>query len=200
MRIGELVRSAAAMAPSSSAPGDAAGSPSLQQLSSAQRALLRIVCWVAWADGDFAEEERELLEKLVFRLLPPDVGVAEAEDAYRALAAEQLQTVDVEALVAELHGSDERQLAVKLAVQMLAVNQRPGDAAPVNPAEKQAYRRLLEALNLPDGEVAEAEWAARRELEQKRSLLEVIGMALAGWGAWPAMDVEGGSLPPGYWL
>ena len=75
-----------------------------------------------------------------------------------------------------------------------------GDDAPVNPAEKQAYRRLLEALNLPDAEVAEAEWAARRELEQKRSMLEVIGMALAGWGAWPALDVEGGSLPPGYWL
>lgn len=180
--------------------GDAASPQPLEQLSAAQRALLRIVCWVAWADGDFAEEERQLLEKLVFRLLPPEVGVAEAEDAYRALVAEQLQQVDLEALVAELQGSDERQLAVKLAVQMLAVNQRPDDDAPVNPAEKQAYRRLLAALQLPEAEVAEAEWAARRELEQKRSLLEVIGMALAGWGAWPAMDVEGGSLPPGYWL
>ena len=80
----------------------AASSQPLQQLSAAQRALLRIVCWVAWADGDFAEEERELLEKLVFRLLPPEVGVAEAEDAYRALVAEELQNVDLEALVAEL--------------------------------------------------------------------------------------------------
>lgn len=195
-----MLRSAAAMAPSRSAAGDAAGPHPLQQLSDPQRALLRIVCWVAWADGDFAEEERELLEKLVFRLLPPEVGVAEAEDAYRALVAEQLQTVEIAALVAQLQTSDERQLAVKLAVQMLAVNQRPGDDAPVNPAEKQAYRRLLEALALPDAEVAEAEWAARRELEQKRSLLEVIGMALAGWGAWPALDGEGGALPPGYWL
>ena len=98
----------------------AASSQPLQQLSAAQRALLRIVCWVAWADGDFAEEERELLEKLVFRLLPPDVGVAEAEDAYRTLVAEELKSVDLDALVAELQGSDERQLAVKLVVQMLA--------------------------------------------------------------------------------
>lgn len=182
--------------------GDSAGQPPLERLSSGQRALLRIVCWVAWADGDFAEEERELLEKLVFRLVPPEVSVVEAEDTYRALVAEQLQQVDLEALVAELHSGDERQLAVKLAVQMLAVNQRPVDDAPVNPAEKQAYRRLLEALQLPDDEVAEAEWAARREREQKPGLLEVIGTALAGWGAWPALvDANGDVIaPPGYWL
>ena len=188
------------MAPSSASPGDATSSHPLDQLNAGQRALLRIICWVAWADGDFAEEERELLEKLVFRLLPPEVGVLEAEDAYRALVAEELKNVDLEALVAELQGSEDRLLAVKLAVQMLAVNQRPEDDAPVNPLEKLAYRRLLEVLNLPEAEVAEAEWAARRELEQKRSLLEVIGMALAGWGAWPALDVDGGALPPGYWL
>jgi hypothetical protein len=70
----------------------------------------------------------------------------------------------------------------------------------VNPAEKQAYRRLLEALQLPEGEVEEAEWAARQELQQKRGVLEVLGMALAGWGAWPSIEAEGGHLPPGYWL
>jgi uncharacterized membrane protein YebE (DUF533 family) len=172
----------------------------LDQLSAAQRALLRIVCWVAWADGDFADEERQLLETLVFRLMPPEVGIAEAEDAFRSLLAEQLQSIDLEALVAELGDSDERQLTVKLAVQMLAVNQRPDDNAPVNPAEKQAYRRLLEALQLPEAEVAEAEWAARQDLQQKRGVLEVIGMALAGWGAWPSIEAEGGQLPPGYWL
>jgi hypothetical protein len=25
-------------------------------------------------------------------------------------------------------------------------------------------------------------------------------MALAGWGAWPSIEAEGGHLPPGYWL
>ncbi|MFM2081216.1 MAG: hypothetical protein RLZZ219_1898 [Cyanobacteriota bacterium] len=180
--------------------GDPPQPQPLDQLSAGQRALLRIVCWVAWADGDFAEEERQLLETLLFRLLPASVGLSEAHDAFDALLAEQLQSVDLAALVAELGDSDERQLAVKLAVQMLAVNQRPGDDAPVNPAEKQAYRRLLEALALPDAEVAEAEWAARQDLQQKRSLLDVIGMALAGWGAWPSIEAEGGHLPPGYWL
>jgi uncharacterized membrane protein YebE (DUF533 family) len=185
---------------SDSSSDSASATHPLDQLSTAQRALLRIVCWVAWADGDFADEERQLLETLVFRLMPPEVGIAEAEDAFRSLVAEQLQTIDLEALVAELGDSDERQLTVKLAVQMLAVNQRPDDNAPVNPAEKQAYRRLLEALQLPEGEVEEAEWAARQELQQKRGVLEVLGMALAGWVAWPSIEAEGGHLPPGYWL
>ena len=200
VRIGVSAPRNAPMASEPENASDPQVAPPLEQLTASQRALLRIACWVAWADGDLAEEERALLERLVFRLLPAEVGVMQAEDAFHALVAEPPQTADLDALVAALSSSDERQLAVKLAVQMLAVNQRPGDDAPVNPAEKQAYRRLLEALQLPEAVVAEAEWAARRELEQKRSLLEVIGMALAGWGAWPALDADGGAIPPGYWL
>jgi len=91
---------------SDSSSDSASATHPLDQLSTAQRALLRIVCWVAWADGDFADEERQLLETLVFRLMPPEVGIAEAEDAFRSLVAEQLQTIDLEALVAELGDSD----------------------------------------------------------------------------------------------
>ncbi|MEB3261976.1 MAG: TerB family tellurite resistance protein [Cyanobacteriota bacterium] len=168
------------------------------QLSGGQRALLRLVCWVAMADGDFAEEERRLLERLVERLVPQQSGAA--EEAVHALAAEALQRSDPQALVAQLSDDDERQLAVKLAYQMACSNQRPQDASQINSAEKVAYRRLVELLNLPENEVAEAEWAAAEELKQKRSLLDVIGSALAGFGAWPAFDARAGDLPPGYWL
>jgi hypothetical protein len=181
-------------------PADPAFSASphpLDGLSDAQRALLRIVCWVAWADGDFAAEERELLEKLVQRLLPADAGSAAAATA-SVLATEPPSATELAPLVAALEGGDQRQLAVKLALQMVSSNQRPGDAAAINPAEKWAYRQLLEALALPENEVQEAEWAARKELEQPRSLLELIGAALSGFGAWPALDE--GQLPPGYWL
>jgi hypothetical protein len=183
-------------------PADSASAPSpqpLDGLSPSQRALLRIVCWVAWADGDFAAEERELLDKLVQRLLPAEAGAGAAASASAsALATEPPTAAELALLVAALEGSDQRQLAVKLALQMVSVNQRPGDAAAINPAEKGAYRQLLEALALPESEVEEAEWAARQELEQPRSLLELIGAALSGFGAWPALD--DGQLPPGYWL
>ena len=180
-----------------------ANSDPLAGLSASQRALLRIVCWVAWADGDFASEERDLLEKLVARLLPeaaadaPGAAVASAE-AVSALVADNLQTLDLQVLVDQLEGADQRQQAVKLALQMVSINQRPEDAAAINTAEKGAYRRLVEALGLPESEVAEAEWAARQELQQRRSLLQLIGDTLSGFGSWPAL--EGSELPLGYWL
>jgi hypothetical protein len=183
-----------------SMPADSTSTPSpqpLDGLSPSQRALLRIVCWVAWADGDFAVEERELLNKLVQRLLPADGGVVAAASA-AALATEPPSAAELAPLVAALEGSDQRQLAVKLALQMVSINQRPEDTAAINPAEKGAYRQLLEALALPESEVAEAEWAARQELAQPRSLLELIGATLSGFGAWPSLDDA--QLPPGYWL
>jgi hypothetical protein len=181
---------------------DAGSSPAhpLEALSASQRALLRIVCWVAWADGDFALEERDLLEKVVARLLLVEAGAGAAEAAVRELALEQLHEVDLAALVAALQSADERQQVVKLALQMVSVNQGPADEGPINPAEKQAYRRLIEALALPEAEVQEAEWAARQELNQQRSLLEILAAALDRFGAWPASQPLDSGLPMAYWL
>jgi hypothetical protein len=178
--------------------GDSPSPSPLACLTASQRALLRIVCWVAWADGDFAEEERSLLETVAARTLAPLNAADHPAEAVSSLAAEQLQPVEVELLVADLEGTDARQQAVKLAVQMMGVNRRPQDDAVVNPAEKQAYRRLLAALALPEAAVQEAEWAARQELQRPRSLAELISETLAGFGAWPSQADS--PLPLGYWL
>jgi uncharacterized membrane protein YebE (DUF533 family) len=184
--------------PSDPTPSDPTPSTPLASLEPSQRALLRIVCWVAWADGDFAEEERTLLQQVVARTLAPLNTAEDPALAVSSLAAENLQPVDVEQLVADLEGADGRQQAVKLAVLMMGANQRPQDDAAVNPAEKSAYRRLLAALALPEAAVQEAEWAARQELQRPRSLGELISETLAGFGAWPAHgDTD---LPLGYWL
>ena len=169
----------------------------LERLSSSQACLLRIACWVAWADGSFAEEERQLLEKLVSSLLPA-AAEASAAQAVTSLAAETLQPGDLAALVATLEGADARRQAVKLAVQMMGANQRPEDAAAINPAEKGAYRQLLEALALPEAEVEQAEWAARQEMERPRSLGELLSDTLAQFGAWPSQ--QDAPLSLGFWL
>lgn len=183
----------------STAPSPSGTDP-FRELTPAQRALLRLVCWVAMADGELAAEERQLLERVVARTLPAwDAGEASAQ-AVQALVAETLAEPNLEALTAALGAADERQLAVKLAFQMACINQRPEDASLFNTAEKRAYRSLVDHLKLPDAEVAAAEWAARQELERKPGLLEVITTALAGFGAWPALEDEGSVPPLGYWL
>lgn len=170
----------------------------LEQLSASQRALLRIACWVAWSDGDFAREERQLLEQVLDRTLPDTVPLAASSEAVAALAAPPLGQVQPQQLVRDLDGPEARLQAVKLAVLMMGSNRLPGDSTAINTAEKAAYRSLLEALALPEAEVAEAEWAARQELERPRSLLERLTDVLGGFGAWPAL--EGSELPLGYWL
>lgn len=179
---------------------DASAGHPLEALAPSQRALLRIVCWVAWADGDFALEERRLLETVVARLLPRLNDPALAEATVRELAMDQMQPLDLEQLVAALDSADARQLAVKLALQMISVNQGPDDASPINASEKQAYRRLIEALALSEAEVQEAEWAARQELAQKSNLLDILSSVLERFGAWPAPTEIDPRLPMGYWL
>jgi len=172
----------------------------LESLTPQQRALLQIVCWVAWADGDFAQQERELLEKLVARLLQLDAADPATQEAVRGVAMEPMVDVDLAALVAVLHDSDERRLAVKLALQMVSISQGADDAAAINPAEKQAYRRLVEALALSEDDIRESEWAARQELDRKPSLLDLLGGALERFGAWPSAKDLDPRLPLGYWL
>lgn len=172
----------------------------LERLTPPQRALLQIVCWVAWADGDFALQERTLLETLVARLLQLDAADPAAQEAVRGLAVEPMADGELASLVAVLDDRDERRLAVKLALQMVSISQGPEDESAINPAEKQAYRRLLEALALSEDEIRESEWAARQELERKHSLLELLSGALQRFGAWPSAEDLDPQLPLGYWL
>ena len=154
----------------------------LAALSPSQHALLRLLCWVAWADGDLAEPERELLTRLAARLLP----AVDPAAAVSALVAEP--AADLEPLVAQLANHDERLLLVKLAVQMACSSGGPHDEGPINPAERAAYRRLLDALQLPQAEVEAAEWAGRQALADTPSLLDRLNQLLFGWGAWPSVE------------
>ncbi|MEB3276584.1 MAG: hypothetical protein VKM92_06420 [Cyanobacteriota bacterium] len=184
-------------------PAENAAQPSakpLERLTPPQRALLQIVCWVAWADGDFALQERTLLETLVARLLQLDAADPAAQEAVRGLAVEPMADGELASLVAVLDDRDARRLAVKLALQMVSISQGPEDESAINPAEKQAYRRLLEALALSEDEIRESEWAARQELERKPSLLELLSGALQRFGAWPSAEDLDPRLPLGYWL
>ena len=154
----------------------------LAGLSPSQQAQLRLLCWVACVDGVFAEEERELLSRLASRLLP-DVDPSEAVSALVGQNAP-----DLEQLVAQLTSHDQRLQLVKLAVEMAATSSNPGDDSPINPAERGAYRQLLEVLALPEAEVNEAEWAARQALQDTPALLDRLNRILFGWGAWPSLE------------
>jgi hypothetical protein len=154
----------------------------LAGLSPPQQAQLRLLWWVACVDGVFAPEERKLLSRLASRLMP---GV----DPVDALAAlEEPNSADLEQLVGQLGAHDQRLQLVQQAFAMVATSRNPGDDSLINPAERVAYRRLLELLALPEAEVNEAEWAARQAIQDAPPLLDRLNQILFGWGAWPSLE------------
>jgi hypothetical protein len=155
--------------------------------------LLRIVCAVAWCDGDFSDEEQQLLARLVARYLSPPDGAGPTAEAVQSIASRAASLELLDSLPRGLTSPEDRQLALKLAYMMVRIGRAPGDVEAINPQEKQAYRRLVEALALPSEEVEATEWAAEQELGQHSGgLLALLRPRFAGLAAWP----EDGALPP----
>ncbi len=151
--------------------------------------LLRIVCSVAWADGDVSPQEKHLLEKLVAQYFPRSPGVDPKEAAAAQLAAWATGDGTLEAAIQRLDQQEDRLLALKLASMMARVSQRPEDSSPINPLEKALYRRLVEGLGLSETQVQEAEWAAAQELASGQGVWALLGSALSGLGAWPTTEM-----------
>ncbi|MEA5443518.1 hypothetical protein [Cyanobium gracile] len=153
----------------------------MAELTPTQAALLRIVCTVAWADGECSTAERELLAELVARHLHGDSpgGLGEAER--EAFLAERLPVAGLDTLVAELSGADARQLALKLSYMMVRVGRRSPAEPSINAQERVAYRHLVELLALGDGKIQEIEWAAEADLPKKEGLAQLLAELTAGW-------------------
>ncbi len=153
----------------------------MAELTPAQAALLRIVCTVAWADGECSRAERELLAEQVVAHLhggsPDSLGEAQLE----AFLAERLPVSGLDDLVTQLPGSDDRQLALKLSYMMVRVGRRSPAEASINAQERVAYRHLVELLGLEDTRTQEIEWAAEADLPKKEGLAQLLAELTAGW-------------------
>ena len=150
-------------------------------LSQEQAALLRIVCTVAWADGECSTAERELLAEQVATHLQGDSPSGLDEAQLEAFLAERLPVAGLEALVAQLPGSDARQLAMKLSYMMVRVGRRSPAEPSINAQERVAYRHLVDLLGLDDGKIQEIEWAAEADLPRKEGLAQLLAELTAGW-------------------
>ena len=151
--------------------------------------LLRVVCCVAWADGDVSADEKGLLEKLVAKYFPCGEGSEANQEAARQLAAWTVESSVLEEVIPRITNAEDRVLALKLSYMMARIGQRPQDSSPINPQEKALYRQLVEALGVSDAEVRQAEWAAEQELSSGRGVWAALGAAFSGLGAWPTQEM-----------
>lgn len=127
--------------------------------------ILQIVSAMAWADGEFASEERDALFSMLAKLFAETEE--EAGSLYQTLQSQP--ATSLEELVAQLTSEDDRELALKLSYMVIQANDSsPNQAAdtPINIKEKAAYRRLVDLLHLSDDTIEKTEWAADEELKQ----------------------------------
>lgn len=164
-------------------PSDPAQTPPTSR--DPDRVLLRLLCCIAWSDGEVSAKERELLQSLATEVLLTEEEKSEAAAEVSSLVADTLGLPAMDALIPQIQGHDQKQLAVKLAYMVIRISREEGESSPINAREKIAYRRLVEGLGLPEGEVQEAEWAAEQDLRQHTNLWSLLASRFAGFGAWP---------------
>jgi uncharacterized tellurite resistance protein B-like protein len=153
----------------------------MAELTSVQAALLRIVCTVAWADGECSTAERKLLAELVARHLHGDIPSGLGEGELEAFLVERLPVAGLGDLVAQLTSSEDRQLALKLSYMMVRVGRRSPAEPSINAQERAAYRQLVELLGLEEDTIQEIEWAAEADLPKKEGLAQLLAELTAGW-------------------
>ena len=94
--------------------------------------LLKIACCVAWSDGDVSAEEKQLLDDLVFRYFPLEVGDSSLEAAAGQLSAWAMDLSALDEVSPRLISAEDKLVAVKFAYMVARVGQKPGDSSAIN--------------------------------------------------------------------
>lgn len=149
--------------------------PHSSSLSPEERNLLRVVCSMAWADGQLSPEELERILTELSRLFADD---EEGRQQLRQeLQSSLTENVSLEQLVSQLQTEEDRELALKLGYMVIRSSRQPQEAW-INSAEKAAYRRLVELLALPDETVTKIETLTDEELDQENDMMHTIASRL----------------------
>lgn len=122
-------------------PGDP-----LERLPDSERALLRLLAWLAACDGHAAPEEQELLERLVARSLLAHHTGGDPEGAANRLLATSPGAAAIPALVGALEFPRQRQLLACLGRRMVSCHRSDGEGHQGNPTEQRALEQLLGLL------------------------------------------------------
>ncbi|MDX2097445.1 MAG: TerB family tellurite resistance protein, partial [Leptolyngbyaceae cyanobacterium bins.59] len=126
--------------------------------------VLRIVCSMAWADGEVSAEESDLMLDRFSDLFADNLEQRQA--LQEELKEYVTQNLPLEELVPKLDTEEDRELALKLGYLVIQASRRTEAEAPINLPEKAAYRRLIELLGVSDETIEKVEWAADQELQQ----------------------------------
>ncbi|HIK10850.1 MAG TPA: TerB family tellurite resistance protein [Oscillatoriaceae cyanobacterium M33_DOE_052] len=112
-----------------------------------QMNLLRVVTAMAWSDGELAKEEVDLMLERFSKLF---ASVPEhQQQLQQELRDYMMQNLPLEESIAKLETPQERELVLQLGYAVIAASSRTPDEPKINEDEAEAYRKLVELLQLP---------------------------------------------------
>ncbi|NJK73639.1 MAG: TerB family tellurite resistance protein [Oscillatoriales cyanobacterium RU_3_3] len=128
--------------------------PPPPSISPRQMNLLRIVASMAWADGELATEEVDLMLDRFCRLFASD---REQQQMQQELRDYIMQNIPLDELIHQLESQAERELVLQLGYEVIASSSRTPDEPKINTEEAAAYQKLVRLLDLPEDAVKRIE-------------------------------------------
>lgn len=132
-----------------------------------QMNLLRVVLALAWADGNLAKEEADVMLtnfSQVFATTP------EAQESVKQeLQGYLVQDIPLAELVPKLTTEAEKEFVLRLGYEVISSSARTPDEALINQDERAIYQELVELLDLPSPTVQRIEQSAKTALSQNKT-------------------------------
>jgi hypothetical protein len=119
-----------------------------------QMNLLRIVASMAWADGELATEEVNLMLDRFCGLFAPGTDGQQMQQELRDYI---MQNIPLDELIGQLETQDEKELVLQLGYEVISSSSRTPDEPKINAEEAAAYQKLVQLLNLPEDAVKRIE-------------------------------------------
>jgi hypothetical protein len=116
--------------------------------------LLRIVASMAWADGELATEEVDLMLDRFCRLFAGGTAQQELQQELRDYV---MQNIPLDELIHQLESQAEKELILQLGYEVIASSSRTPEEPKINAEEAAAYQKLLQLLELSEETVKRIE-------------------------------------------
>lgn len=132
-----------------------------------QMNLLRIVLALAWADGNLAKEEANVMVtnfSQVFATTPEGQASIKQE-----LQGYLVQDIPLAELVPSLTTEAEKEFVLRLGYEVISSSARTPDEALINQEEQAIYQELVDLLALPTSTVQRIEKSAQAALGKNKA-------------------------------
>ncbi|GAB4462582.1 MAG: hypothetical protein OHK0037_13720 [Elainellaceae cyanobacterium] len=144
--------------------------PPPPSISPGQMNLLRVVAAMAWADGNLAEEEVDVMLDSFSGLFAADAP--QKEELRQELRDYVMQNIPLEELIPKLQTIEERELVLRLGYAVINSSARTPDEELVNDDEAEAYQHLVKLLDFAPETVKRVEEEAIADLSHSEGLIE----------------------------